>query len=113
MKLPIHVARHRHRSATTAVLAAVASLALAVAIAVGLAPSAGAEVSTDITTADGFVASDAPTAVEDTSWISMDASPTKYGYFKFHVSVPDGEVVTHADFKCWAGSSTVSPKWPS
>src|SRR5262249_40904721 len=26
-------------------------------------------------------------------------------YYKFNVTVPAGETITHVDFKCWAGSS--------
>lgn len=66
---------------------------------------AGATVTTINTTADAFTASDLPTTVNNGTFVSMDNSPLRYGYFKFVVSVPAGEQVTSAVFKCWAGSS--------
>jgi len=39
------------------------------------------------------------------SWVAADARPPKYSYYKFNVAIPTGQVVSHADFRCWAGSS--------
>lgn len=69
---------------------------------------AGATTTTYNTTADAFTASDLPNTVENTTYVSMDASPLRYGYYKFAVTVPAGEAVTSAVFKCWPGSSNTS-----
>lgn len=69
------------------------------------APPASATVTTVNTSADAFTASDLPTTVNNGTYVSMDASPLRYGYFKFAVTVPAGETVTSAIFKCWPGSS--------
>ncbi len=38
-------------------------------------------------------------------WLAADNKPLVYNFFKFNVTVPAGETITHVDFKCWAGSS--------
>jgi hypothetical protein len=85
-------------------LAAAAALAGGVVV-VSHAPQASADVVANATTADASVASDAPDTVQNTGWVSTDASPARYGYFKFAATVPAGQVVTKAIFQCWAGSS--------
>jgi hypothetical protein len=37
--------------------------------------------------------------------VTLDAQPNSYGYFKFSVSIPAGQTLTRAVFRCWAGSS--------
>lgn len=88
----------------------IVSMALAIMGAVGVvaATPAGATVTTVNASADAFIASDLPTTVENTTFVSMDNSPTRYGYFKFHVTVPAGESVTSAIFQCWPGSSNAN-----
>jgi hypothetical protein len=59
--------------------------------------------------ADSYIdSSNAGTNFGAVSWLTADASPTKYGYYKFNVSIPVGETITRVDFKCWAGSSNSS-----
>jgi hypothetical protein len=61
------------------------------------------------TTADAWVTSAEPEAnYGATNWVTTDASPTRYGYYRFAVSVPDGAMVTHAEFRCLPGSSNSS-----
>lgn len=38
--------------------------------------------------------------------VTLENQPNGYGYFKFSVSVPAGQTLTRAVFRCWAGSST-------
>ena len=37
-------------------------------------------------------------------WLGIDASPVRYSFFAFAVTVPPDSVVTSATFQCWAGS---------
>lgn len=73
------------------------------AVLLAAAP-AGAGVTTYAAVADGFTASDLPNTVENTSYVSQDGSPSRYGYYKFTVAVAPGELITSAVFQCWAGS---------
>jgi len=91
------------KAITTAGLMALTAFTLVL-----FSPSAGATTTTYNTTADAFTASDLPNTVENTTYVSMDASPLRYSYFKFAVTVPAGEAVTSAVFKCWPGSSNTS-----
>lgn len=94
----------RLKSIITAILLLLASVTLVLFNS----QSASATTTTYNTTADAFTASDLPTTVENTTFVSMDASPLRYGYFKFAVTVPAGEAVTSAVFKCWPGSSNTA-----
>jgi hypothetical protein len=93
------------------VISTVLAMLAAIVIVVILWPATQASATTTTTfttTADAFTASDQPTTVHNGSWVSMDNSPLRYSYFKFAVTVPSGDVVTSAVFKCWAGSSNAS-----
>ena len=58
--------------------------------------------------ADAYTDSSHPQANHGTeNWVRSDASPAKYSYYKFNVTIPSGQVVRHADFRCRAGSSNV------
>jgi acid phosphatase type 7 len=94
-----------NRSFRLAVPAAVAALAIGALAATIGTTSATADVLSVTTTADAFIASDHPTTVENTTWVSMDASPRRDGYFRFTVTVPSGQQVSSAQFRCWAGST--------
>jgi hypothetical protein len=64
--------------------------------------------STASAVADAYTDSSHPQQNNGTdNWVRADASPAKYSYYKFNVTIPSGQVVTHADFRCWAGSSNV------
>ena len=55
---------------------------------------------------DSYIDSSNPsTNFGTTVWLTADNRPTKYGYYKFNVTIPAGETITHVDFKCFAGSS--------
>ncbi|MDT4944455.1 MAG: phosphatidylinositol-3-phosphatase [Pseudonocardiales bacterium] len=56
--------------------------------------------------ADAYVSARYPdTNFGATAWVTADGSPLRFGYYRFDVTVPAGEVVTSAVFRCWAGSS--------
>ncbi|HKC26548.1 MAG TPA: alkaline phosphatase family protein [Jatrophihabitans sp.] len=95
----------RRRSLVTLLAVTTGALFGAVALGVSQAQHASADVLTNAS-ADASVSAAAPTTVQNTGWLSMDASPTQYGYFKFDVTVPAGQTVTKALFECWAGSSS-------
>lgn len=64
--------------------------------------------STATAVADAYTDSSQPQANHGTeNWVRSDASPPKYSYYKFNVTIPSGQVVSHADFRCRAGSSNV------
>src|SRR3954451_14987443 len=89
---------------TVALLALTASAAV---VAVESAP-AGATVSTS-DMADSTVMSTTPLANYGASTrVTQDARPTTYGFVKFAVSIPAGQRVTRAIFRCWAGSANAN-----
>src|SRR3954447_22488488 len=86
---------------TVALLAAVASAGL---LAVGSAGAGTSLSASDV--GDANVASASPNANYGASTlVTLDAQPVTLGYVKFAVSVPAGQEVTRAIFRCWAGSS--------
>jgi hypothetical protein len=76
---------------------------------VDLAVDAGAAHASTLTVnavEDSYIDSSNPATNFGTAvWLTADNSPAKYGYYKFNVTVPAGETITHVDFKCWAGSN--------
>lgn len=87
---------------------AVGSVVSALLVGASISQQARADVITSAVVADSFIASDQPNTVLNTSWVSMDASPARYGYFRFTVTVPAGQKVSSAEFRCYAGSSNSS-----
>src|SRR5215831_5640553 len=87
----------------------VVALAAATVAAVDLAVEAGpaqAGTSTVNAVEDSYVdSSNAGSNFGSAVWLTADNSPLKYGFYKFTVTVPAGETITHVDFKCWAGSN--------
>jgi hypothetical protein len=95
------------RRATRSVLAvAVATTGL---VGVDLALDAGTAHASTLTVnavEDSYIDSSSPgTNFATASWLTADNSPTRYGYYKFNVTIPAGETITHVDFNCWAGSA--------
>ena len=76
------------------------------AVVVHLSAAGASTTVTATAVADAFIDSAHPTTADGSGpWVSMDNKPSKYGYFKFNVTVPNGETVSHADFRCSAGSA--------
>jgi hypothetical protein len=69
---------------------------------------ASAGVTTNVTMADAFIASDLPTKVQNGSSVSLDASPARYGYWKFNVTISPGQQLSSAVFKCWDLSTSAA-----
>lgn len=66
---------------------------------------AAAEDTTFVAVANAIVDSQHPGSVRPVGpWLGMDASPVRYSFFSFDVTVPPDAVVTNATFGCWAGS---------
>lgn len=87
------------------------TVALALIVGVGgiVINQATADTSLATVAADTFTASDSVnTNYGASTLVSMDASPLKYGFFKFNVIVPTDRIVTSATFSCWAGSANSS-----
>jgi hypothetical protein len=76
------------------------------ALVVHLSAAGASTTVTATAVADASIDSAHPTTNNGTGpWVSVDSKPSKYAYFKFNVTVPSGATVTHADFRCWSGSS--------
>jgi hypothetical protein len=61
------------------------------------------------TSADAWVDSAQPdTNRGSTSWVTVDRDPLSYGLFRFDVVLPVDAQVTHAEFRCLAGSNNQS-----
>jgi phosphatidylinositol-3-phosphatase len=106
------------RRLSVLVSAAIAVLGVLAAILVGTVTSRAdpAGPVTIATSADAFVSSAQPDANRgDAPWVTSDASPLRYGFFRFEVALPADVAVTHAEFRCVAGSSNAAGAlvWPA
>src|SRR5215470_15033651 len=99
--------RHGWRRGTLSVVTV--ALAAAGLAGVDLAVDVGTAQASTLTVnavADSYIdSSNAGTNFGTAVWLTADASPTKYGYYKFNVTIPAGETITNVNFQCWAGSS--------
>jgi acid phosphatase len=87
------------------VIAVVTAAVAAIDLTVEAAPAA-ASTNTVNAVEDSYVDSSNPGSNFGSAvWLTTDNNPLKYGFYKFTVSVPAGETITHVDFKCWAGSN--------
>ena len=68
--------------------------------------SVGLGTVTVLASADATVSSAQPdTNRGGSNWVTADAAPVRYGFYRFDVSLPTGSAVTRAEFRCLPGSS--------
>jgi hypothetical protein len=88
-------------------LLATASVALGLTMTLVSDPAGATATASDV--GDAYVTPSTPSGnFGSAPQVTTDARPSTFGYFRFTVSVPAGQVVSRAVFRCWAGSSNGS-----